>query len=40
VKLVLVQGASHTLDNTSQRPTPGRVTQMVADFFARSLASG
>src|SRR6266498_73929 len=40
VKLVLVQGASHILDNTSQRLTFGRVTQMVADFFARSLASG
>jgi acetyl esterase/lipase len=38
--LVLVQGAGHGLNTPSQRPTPGQVTQLVADFFSRSLASG
>jgi acetyl esterase/lipase len=38
VTLVLVQGADHGLDDPSQRPTPGQLTELVADFFARSLA--
>jgi acetyl esterase/lipase len=39
VRLVLVQGASHGLDDPSQRPTPDQLTQTVTDFFTRSLAS-
>jgi acetyl esterase/lipase len=39
VRLVLVQGAGHGLDNPSQRPTPDQLTRMVADFFTRSLGS-
>ena len=38
VRLVLVQGADHGLNDPSQRPTPGQLTEMVADFFSRSLA--
>ena len=38
VRLVLVQGADHGLNDPSQRPTPGQLTEMVADFFDRSLA--
>jgi acetyl esterase/lipase len=39
VRLVLVQGAQHALDTPSQRPTPAQLTEMVADFFTRSLAN-
>jgi acetyl esterase/lipase len=38
-RLVLVQGADHGLDSSSQRPTPGQLTQMITDFFIRHLAS-
>ncbi|HEX6675443.1 MAG TPA: alpha/beta hydrolase [Actinomycetes bacterium] len=38
VRLVLVQGADHGLNDPSQRPTPGQLTETVADFFDRSLA--
>jgi acetyl esterase/lipase len=38
VRLVLVQGADHGLNDPSQRPTPDQVTEMVADFLDRSLA--
>jgi acetyl esterase/lipase len=38
VRLVLVQGAGHGLDSPGQRPTPERLTELVADFFTRSLA--
>jgi acetyl esterase/lipase len=39
VRLVLVQGAGHGLDNPGQRPTPGQLTELVADFFTHSLAT-
>jgi acetyl esterase/lipase len=39
VELVLVQGARHGLNHPSQRPTPAQVTELVANFLARSLAS-
>lgn len=39
VALVLVQGAGHGLDDPSQRPPPSQVTELVAEFFTRSLAS-
>ncbi len=38
VRLMLVQGAGHGLDSAGQRPTPGQLTELVADFFTRSLA--
>jgi acetyl esterase/lipase len=38
VRLVLVQGASHGLDSPGQQPTPEQLTELVADFFTRSLA--
>jgi acetyl esterase/lipase len=38
VRLVLVQGAGHGLDSPGQRPTPEQLTELVADFFTRSLA--
>jgi acetyl esterase/lipase len=38
VRLMLVQGAGHGLDSPGQRPTPGQLTELVADFFTRSLA--
>ena len=38
-ELVLVEGAGHGLDSSSQRPTPGQLTRVVADFFTRHLAS-
>jgi len=39
-RLVLVDGAGHGLDDPSQRPTPAQLTELVADFFTRSLAGG
>jgi hypothetical protein len=36
---VLVQGAGHGLDDPSQRPTPGQVAELVADFLTRTLGS-
>jgi acetyl esterase/lipase len=39
VRLVLVQGAGHGLDDPSQRPTPGQVAELVADFLTRTLGS-
>jgi acetyl esterase/lipase len=39
VRLVLVQGAGHGLDDPSQRPAPDRVTELVAEFFTRTLGS-
>ena len=38
VRLVLVQGAGHGLDSPGQQPTPGQLTELVADFFTRTLA--
>jgi acetyl esterase/lipase len=38
VRLVLVHGAGHGLNSPDQRPTPGQLTELVADFFTRSLA--
>ena len=40
VRLVLVHGAGHGLDSPGQRPTPEQLTELVADFFTRSLAPG
>jgi acetyl esterase/lipase len=37
VRLVLVQGAGHGLDNPSQWPTPDQLTDLVADFLTRTL---
>jgi acetyl esterase/lipase len=37
--LVLVQGAAHGLNIPSQEPTPGQVTELVADFLTRTLGS-
>ena len=39
VELVLVEGAGHGLDYSSQRPTPAQLARMIADFFARHLSS-
>jgi acetyl esterase/lipase len=38
VRLVLVQGAGHGLDSPGQQPTPEQLTELVADFYSRSLA--
>jgi acetyl esterase/lipase len=38
VQLVLVQGAGHGLNTPSQRPSPGQLVELVADFFTRTLA--
>jgi acetyl esterase/lipase len=38
MRLVLVQGAGHGLDSPGQQPTPEQLTELVADFFTRSLA--
>jgi acetyl esterase/lipase len=38
VALVLVQGAGHGLNTPSQRPSPGQLVELVADFFTRTLA--
>ncbi|HEX5503187.1 MAG TPA: alpha/beta hydrolase [Thermomicrobiales bacterium] len=38
VTLVLVAGAGHGFDVPTARPAPAELTQMVADFFARTLA--
>jgi acetyl esterase/lipase len=37
--LVLVQGAGHDLNDPSQEPTPGLVTELVADFLTHMLGS-
>lgn len=37
VRLVLVQGAGHGLDNPSQWPTPDQLTDLVADFLTRTM---
>jgi acetyl esterase/lipase len=37
VRLVLVHGAGHGLDSPGQRPTPGQLTELVANFLTRSL---
>jgi acetyl esterase/lipase len=39
VRLVLVQGAGHGLDSPGQQPTPDQLTQLVTDFFIRSLTT-
>jgi acetyl esterase/lipase len=39
VTLVLIHGAGHGLDTPSQRPSPGRVTELVAGFLTHTLAS-
>jgi acetyl esterase/lipase len=38
VSLVLVQRAGHGLNSPGQRPTPGQLTGLVADFLTRALA--
>jgi acetyl esterase/lipase len=40
VRLVLVQGAAHGLDNQSQRPMPDQLADLVADFLTHTLAGG
>ena len=40
VRLVLVQGAGHGLDSPGQQPTPEQLTELVADFFTRTLVPG
>jgi hypothetical protein len=37
LRLVLVQGAGHGLDNPSQWPTPDQLTALVADFLTRTM---
>jgi acetyl esterase/lipase len=38
--LVLVHGAAHGLNTPSQRPAPGQVAELVADFLTRTLTGG
>jgi acetyl esterase/lipase len=40
VRLVLVQGAGHGLDNPFQWPTPDQLTDLVADFLTRTMGGG
>ena len=39
VRLVLVQGAGHGLDDPSQRPASDQLTELVAEFLTRTLGS-